>query len=70
MDFMKDNNDVHYMSSDDGEFTLCGYAFDAFSSGNMDEDVGEMKATSSKTVTCPDCVRMIERIKKVKTKHI
>lgn len=47
----------------DGEFTICGDAFDLAS----DEDDYEWKATTSKTVTCPRCARIVELCRGVRT---
>ena len=62
VNFNKDNNGIHLMN---GEFTLCGYAWDCYKD---DCSLTEMKITKSKTVTCEECVDIIETCKKVKTK--
>ena len=52
---MEDDRGVHLMW---GEHTLCGDAFDGWSS-ESDWEHGEMRETKRRTVTCPECVRMI-----------
>lgn len=53
--FMEDLRGVHYM---DNEHTLCGDAFDAWST-ESDWEGGEMKPTHKRTITCPECARLI-----------
>jgi hypothetical protein len=43
---------------DQGEFMLCGLAFDAFESGDHHEPVKQAK--KGQTITCPDCRRVLD----------
>lgn len=43
-----------------GEHALCGIAFDAFESGDLDEQ--EIYAEKGRPVTCAMCLQMIEHI--------
>jgi hypothetical protein len=47
-----------------GEFTICGIAFDAHESGDVDEEV--VFADPGQLVTCEDCRRTIAFIKQFK----
>lgn len=62
--FMEDNNGVHYM---DNEHTLCGDAFDAWST-ESDWPDGEMKPTAKRTITCPECARLILDLRGIRVK--
>lgn len=42
------------------EFSLCGDAFDAFASGDADEE--HEIAPGGGVVTCPDCCRSVKEI--------
>jgi len=64
--FVEYEGRVHLMSpTQAGEFTLCGDAFDAYSS----EDAPELqfKTTSKRVVTCRKCAAIIEACRGVKT---
>lgn len=41
---------------------LCGYAFDAFDSGDAEGPIVEAKP--GETVTCPDCRRVIDYMRR------
>ena len=43
------------------EFTLCGWAFDAYASGDADAPV--VFAQPGETVTCPECLAVIRYIR-------
>lgn len=47
-----------------GEFTLCGIAFDAHDSGDVDEPV--VFAAPGQTVDCEDCRIVIDYVKSFK----
>lgn len=47
-----------------GEFTLCGDAFDAFESGDADEPVHF--AAPGQLISCPKCREVINHCKAVK----
>lgn len=44
-----------------GEFALCGLAFDAHDSGDVDEPVEF--AEPGKLVTCPDCKHVLDYVR-------
>jgi hypothetical protein len=44
------------------EFVLCGFAFDAYDSGDADEPIIEAKP--GETVTCPECRAVIDYMRK------
>lgn len=48
-----DSGLVHLMWQ---EHAFCGFAFDA---GAVDEDAPNMEDTSKRTVTCPECARVM-----------
>ena len=54
--FVEAEGTVHLLSAINGEFTLCGDAFDL---GDGVEQNYEWKRTKSRTVTCPRCARQI-----------
>lgn len=47
-----------------GEFTLCGFSYDAYETGDVDEPV--VMASPGELVTCKDCRRQINEAKKFK----
>ena len=55
---------AHETCSLGGEFTVCGIAFDAFASGDVDEET--VFAEPGEIVTCPDCQRTIDFMKTFK----
>ena len=66
--YVENCDGVHIMGLAGGEYTLCGDAFDMFSS---ERDMGpkyEFKPTQKRIVTCPDCIEVIELCRGVKTK--
>lgn len=46
------------------EFTMCGIAFDAFMSGDVDEEI--VFAKKGQIVDCEDCRRAIDHAKQFK----
>ncbi len=60
------NRYIHViMPSGDGEHTACGMAFDISSD---EKELGEWVTVSSKTVTCPDCIGVVEDYRGIRTK--
>jgi hypothetical protein len=64
--FTVDGKGVHLMNPRNGEFTLCGFAFDAWLSEEGWE-YGELQPTDRQIVTCPDCIEIIQVCKSVRT---
>ncbi len=63
--FFEENSErVHIMSPLNGEYTLCGDAFDGF----QDEMEGTAK-TEKRIVTCRDCIKIIDLCRGIKTKR-
>lgn len=56
--FVENDKGVHIWCPLNGEFTLCGDAFDAPDSED-DWDEGPFVETRKRTVTCPDCIAVI-----------
>lgn len=50
--------------SQGGEFTICGIAFDAFDSGDVDEPT--RFASPGETITCPECRKVIAYFKSIR----
>ena len=48
----------------DGEFTVCGFAFDAHDSGDHDEPI--VFAGNGEAVTCPECRRIVVEFRSIK----
>lgn len=48
----------------DGEFTMCGLAFDAHRTGDHDEDIAFVGA--GEAVTCQECRRVVLEVRKIK----
>ena len=59
-EFMESSDGVHLMH---GEYTLCGDAFDL---GDTEEGAPEIRTTAKRTVTCPNCIEIIELCKGVR----
>mgnify|MGYP001577193321 FL=1 len=60
-EYKKNNDGVHVMN---GEFTICGDAFDC----NIDwPELGEMTETKSVIVTCERCIDVVLLCRRVKT---
>lgn len=51
-------------STSQPEFTLCGDAFDAFESGDAEEE--HEHAEQGGTITCPACCRQIQDIRSMR----
>ena len=66
--FLEDNNGVHFRDPNQPEFTLCGYAVDAYlTEGEEEAAWGPMIFTRKRTVTCPACVRTIRAVRGIHT---
>lgn len=64
--FLKNSEGVHLMH---GEYTICGYAWDAPFTERGDDIYGDVfKKTRNKTVTCRGCISVIRLCKSVRTK--
>lgn len=61
--FTENGLGVHLMSPLEGEYTLCGDAFDNEFGGSA----GEAKATTKRVVTCPRCITVITECRGVRT---
>ena len=60
--FVENNDGVHI---EHGEFTLCGDSFDiGFTEG---EACGDTKETTSRVVTCSNCIAIIKMCRGVRT---
>lgn len=65
LDFQEDGAGVHLVSPlAGGGDTLCGYAVDAHETG--DSANGPMTKTTKRTVTCPDCARLLLLLRPVR----
>lgn len=64
-EYMENAEGVHLMNALNGEYTLCGDAFDAHIS-ESDWPNGEMVATTKRVVTCERCCRIIEMCRGVR----
>lgn len=68
-EFLENRKGVHLVRAGIGdEYTICGDAFD-INEAEGDYPDGELRYTSSKTVTCPDCIEQIEHCRNVKTRQ-
>lgn len=63
--FMLSSEGVHLMG--DGEFTLCGDAFDIGATEDDSDDSPELYETKRRTVTCPRCIDIIRLCRGVRT---
>ena len=61
-EFVEADGLIHLVNPIQGEYTLCGDAFDLAS----DEAGYEWKKTKRKTVTCPSCARIILHTRSVR----
>ena len=66
-EFTENFDGVHLMSPLNSEYSLCGDAFDIHSSG--DSDSGDLISTNKRTVTCEQCIKVIEACRGVRVKH-
>ena len=48
----------------DGEFTMCGLAFDAHSVGDHENEI--VFAGADESVTCQECRRVVLEVRKIK----
>lgn len=64
-DYYEDDRGVHFMSPLQSEFTICGDAFDVDA---VDDALSQLKPTSKRTVTCPQCVKLIRALRGIRTK--
>jgi hypothetical protein len=55
------NPAVHAPGNGQGEHSLCGLAFDAYETGDVDDPV--IFATAGGLVTCPECRALINYIR-------
>lgn len=55
LSYMQNDEGVHIM---DGEFTLCGDAFDI---GATEDDVSSLSPIAPTVITCKRCVRIIKK---------
>jgi hypothetical protein len=65
-EFARNKAGVHMMVPGNGEYSLCGMAMDAGSSG--DNEDGDLKPTPRKKVTCPQCCHVVNVCQNVRTK--
>lgn len=65
---MENVDGIHLMSPVQGEYTICGDAFDG-GSGIGESDLTEMHETEKTTVTCPKCVAVILGCRGVRIKQ-
>jgi len=63
-EFAENEDGVHAMW---GEFSICGDAFDIDA---VSDEVGALKRTTKKTVTCPRCIEIIKYCKSLRTRSI
>jgi hypothetical protein len=56
------NSKILHGESSAPEYTLCGDAFDAFESGDADEPI--VFANAGQVVTCTECRRAIDYVRK------
>ena len=61
-DYVEAEGMVHLMNPENGEYTLCGDAFDL----DSDEDGYEQKPTRRRTVDCPSCAAVVVMCRKVR----
>lgn len=59
---------VHLVSALNGEYTLCGNAFDGDADGQTN-DPHAWTDTKHGPVTCPECSQEIENCRGVRTRH-
>lgn len=57
--FTENKAGVHLMDPIQGEYSLCGDAFDIDSEADVDEHDGRLKPTDKKVVTCKRCKAVI-----------
>lgn len=62
-EFCENEDGVHVQW---GEFTLCGDSFDIGTTEG--EDCGDFTVTAKRTVTCPNCIAIIDTCRGVRTK--
>ena len=59
---LKNNNGVHLMGSINGEYAICGDAFDGYERMALPTHKA-MSKTTKKIVTCKNCLREIRNVK-------
>ena len=70
--FLENDNGVHGMSTIGlGEFTICGWAFDAPETEGLEEvPGGSFRETKKKTITCPQCIEVLDYYSRFRTRRI
>ena len=67
-EFTENADGVHLMSPIHSEYSLCGDAWDLNVLDDMGDDM-QMRPTRKRTVTCADCIRIIQACRGVRTKQ-
>ena len=65
-EFGENADGVHLMN---GEYSLCGDAFDVGSGGLPGDEETDIVQTSKRTVTCPRCINIIRICRGVRTQE-
>ena len=67
----ENNEGVHMGNPIDGEFTLCGWACDVDpTEDTMPDGIDGLKSTSKTTITCPQCITIIDACRRARTRRI
>lgn len=68
-DYAKSNDGrIHLVSAINGEFTLCGNAFDGDADGQA-SDPHAWEEVKRGPVTCENCIREIENCRGIRVRH-
>jgi hypothetical protein len=66
--FMENADGVHFMNSVQGEFTMCGDAYNFQETEGLSPEM-KLKPTRKRTVTCPKCCQLIAACRGVTIKQ-
>ena len=68
---LENNEGVHMINPLDPEFTLCGWSFDVDPVlDKMPDGVDALRDTKKRTITCRDCIRIIEECRRARVRRV